>query len=104
MAEAWVHETIQLMRERALAVADRDGMSDGAGGHKIAPTATAQTVTLSPTCLTVTVESVDTDIRYDIGVGVTADANSRPLLTGNERTHTLPYPRDEAWIVSIITK
>lgn len=105
MAEAWIFEFFDEARNRANSRIAAAGLGDGDGiGSKLTPTATAKTVTLSAQCLSVTVESVDTAIRFDIGAGVTAATDSPALLVGASKSFDLPHPRSEAWVLSYIAK
>lgn len=77
----------------------------GAGGinpENVTTSATAANTTLSEGASIVSIFAENTDIRVDVGVGVTADANSRLVLSGTTYTVGLPVGKRGAYRVSII--
>lgn len=87
-----------LVGDQPLGVASHGGLDVS----NVTTSATAANTNLDAATVAVTIVAEDKAVRYDIGVGVTADANSLRLEVGQERSHAVPKHKGGTWRVSVI--
>jgi hypothetical protein len=76
--------------------------ASGLAVSNVTTSGTAANTSLADATRFITIKSETKAVRYDIGNGVTATANSLLLEANSERSHGIPPARNNTWRVSII--